>query len=96
MSQYKHLDDTDTSSLQDDDDEIDVENDKQLDIKIRDHQNLIEEKMQRLQTNLKPDHDELLKIEEETKRLYDSITDKYKGITTEEIKLQMIPHLINI
>jgi deoxyhypusine synthase len=56
-------------------------------------QDLIEEQMQRIHNKLKPDYDELTKIEEDTKRLQDALKEKYKGITAEEIKNQIQPHL---
>jgi len=74
--------------------QFDIENEKQLEFKIKEYQEQIENNMQRIRKTLKPDYDKLRQIEEDTKILYDSISEKYKGITTEEIKIQIIPHLI--
>lgn len=76
--------------------DIDVENDPQLEFKIKEKQTEIEDKLQKIQLNLKPEYDRLLKIEDDTKILYDSITEKYKGITTKEIKNQIIPYLKDV
>lgn len=73
---------------------IDVENDKQLEDKIKEQSELLEHHTQRIQAKLRPDYDDLVKIEEDTKILYDSIQEKYKGISIEEIKNQIIPHLV--
>lgn len=73
---------------------IDVKNDKNLEHKIQEQHEFLESQVKKVQSKLQPHYDELMKIEEDTKILWDSIQEKYRGIPIAEIKKQIIPHLI--